>query len=322
MQILFLRGQVPQDRDPKQIMFDNIDDCDDLWTQLAYKLSDNNYGEIWYWNGNRKVVYKDNFIERWIPKFSITKYDFSPDVIFTRGGFKEYDSILNRHSLAFKIYYGAGKRFCPKKMFTDYNLILVDTEKQLQKVRNIFPIIKSDLLIKSAAENIFYPRPKNEKMYDVILVGNYNPRIDKGHDFAFSRIPKKYKIICIGIVPKKIIKKYSHVEFTGWIPRKKIPDFYALSKTSVICCGEIDSCPRVIPEAIACGCPILVLDRVNFNHKKYVTQQTGILTNKNRFSDDVKYMVENYKDFTSYEYYKENLSLKISTQKVLNRIYG
>jgi len=27
--ILFLRGKVPTDRDPRQIMFDSLDDCDD-----------------------------------------------------------------------------------------------------------------------------------------------------------------------------------------------------------------------------------------------------------------------------------------------------
>ena len=36
--LLFLRGQVPQDRDPKQIMFNNIEECDDVWTQLCYGM--------------------------------------------------------------------------------------------------------------------------------------------------------------------------------------------------------------------------------------------------------------------------------------------
>ena len=31
MRLLFLRGQVPQDRDPRQIMFDHIEDCDDIY---------------------------------------------------------------------------------------------------------------------------------------------------------------------------------------------------------------------------------------------------------------------------------------------------
>ena len=27
-------------------------------------------GQIWYWNGSRKVKYAENFVEKWIPHFS------------------------------------------------------------------------------------------------------------------------------------------------------------------------------------------------------------------------------------------------------------
>jgi hypothetical protein len=30
MKLLFLRGGVPKDRDPKQIMFNNLKECDDI----------------------------------------------------------------------------------------------------------------------------------------------------------------------------------------------------------------------------------------------------------------------------------------------------
>lgn len=320
MKILMLRGQVPQDRDPKQIMFDKIEEVDDMWTQLAYELSKQDTGQIWYWNGKRKVRYTENFIERWIPNFKITKYDFKPDVIFTRGGFKSYDPILKRNSKAFKIYYGAGRRFYPRKMFSDYDLILVDTSKQLKSVRELFPTIKSDLIVKPVAENIFKPISNKEKKYDIILVGNYNLKVNKGHDFAFERIPKHYKILCAGIVPKKIRRKYPNVEFTGWLPRKRLPELYAQSKVAIVCCGTVDSCPRVIPEAIACNCPILVLDRINFSHKKYINEQTGILTNENNFVKDLIKMIGDYKQFSPSVYYKNNLSLEISSKKILELI--
>ena len=127
MKVLFLRGQVPQDRDPRQIMFDNLDDCDDMWTQLAYRISKDGYGEIWYWGGKRKVEYKSNFVEKWIPSFKSRDHDINPDVIFCRGGFPEYDRILKRNPDAFKIYYGAGRRFLPHPDFLDYDLILQDS---------------------------------------------------------------------------------------------------------------------------------------------------------------------------------------------------
>ncbi len=319
MKILFLRGQVPQDRDPRQIMYDKIENNCDMWTQLAYTLSKQGQGELWYWNGKRKVRYADNFIERWIPNFKIAKHDFQPDVIFTRGGFKDYDVVLKRHPKSFKIYYGAGKRFFPKKMYSDYNLILVDTKAQLERVRQMFPTVKSDLIIKPVAENIF-KTVVAEKKYDIILVGNYNPRVDKGHDFAFQRIPKNYKVLCAGIVPKKIRQKYPNVDFTGWLPRNKLPKLYAKSKVAIVCCGTIDSCPRVIPEAIACDCPILVLDRINFSHERYINEQTGILTNENNFAKDLIRIIGEYGKFSPHEYYIKNLSLEISSKRILKLV--
>lgn len=319
MRFLFLRGQVPQDRGPEQIMFDSIEDCDDMWTQLAFKLSEQGQGELWYWNGKRKVRYADNFVERWKHNFKPLKNEFKPDVIFARGGFSNYDIVLRRYPKAFKIYYGAGKRFYPNKMFNDYDLILVDTPKQLKKVRKKFPTVKSDLIIKPVAENIFKPVSK-EKYYDVILVGNYNAKVDKGHDFAFSRIPINYKILCAGIVPDKIKRKYPHVTFTGWLSRDRLPNLYARSKVAVVCCGTVDSCPRIIPEAIACNCPILVLDRINFSHKRYITEQTGLLTNENNFAEDLTRMIGEYDKFSPYEYYMKNLSLEISSKRILELV--
>ena len=183
-----------------------------------------------------------------------------------------------------------------------------------------FPNIKSDIIVKPVAENIFSPILEQEKKYDIILVGNYNPKVDKGHDFAFKLIPKDYKILCAGIVPRKVRKMYPHVSFTGWLPRNKLPRLYAQSKIAIVCCGMIDSCPRVIPEAIACDCPILVLDRINFNQDKYITDQTGILTNEKYFVEDLTEMIEKYKEFFPNYYYKENLSLKTSANNILRYV--
>lgn len=319
MKLLFLRGQVPQDRNPKQIMFDDILDCDDMWSQLARYLSIGGYGEIWYWNGKRKVKYNENLVERWIPKFKKYKSSFIPDVIFARGGFPEYDCVLKRYPNAYKIYYGAGTRSYPqgKCKFTNFNLILNDTKKQVKATRKKNPKTRVEILIKPVAENIFKPVAENIfKKYDIILVGNYNSRVDKGHDFAFKRIPKNYKILCAGIVPKNIRRKYSHVKFTGWLPRKRLPKLYSQSKIAIVCCGTIDSCPRVIPEALACDCPLLVLDRVNFWREKYINDKTGRLSSKADFMKNLEWMVKNYQDFSPYNYYKDNLSLQISVDRL------
>jgi len=182
MKLLFLRGSVPTDRDPKQIMYENLHECCDVWTQLARSLSINGYGEVWYWGGNRTVEYAENFIERWVPTYDINP-TFVPDVIFARGGFPQYDIVMKKHPSAFKIYYGAGKRFIPQNKFKKYDLIIVDTPKQLAKVRKSCPDIRSELFIKPAADNIFSPIDI-EKEYDVIFSANAHKAGIKGHDFV------------------------------------------------------------------------------------------------------------------------------------------
>jgi len=246
MKLLFLRGQVPTDRPKEQIMFDSLEECDDTWTQLANHLSQDDYGEVWYWGGKRKVKYRDNFIERWVPSYKKRKTKFEPDVIFARGGFPQYDVILERHPHAYRIYYGAGRRFVPRSSFNKYNLILVDTPKQLKVARNKFPKSRCELFIKPAADNVFHPL-KHDKEFDVIFSSNEHKSGIKGHDFILPRFPSDLKMVQTGIVSSRLKSKHPGINFTGWIPRKKLPAYYAKSKVAVVCCNNVDSCPRDTP---------------------------------------------------------------------------
>ena len=311
MKLLFLRGAVPTDRDPRQIMFDDLSKCDDCWTQLAYHLCKGDYGEVWYWGGKRKVRYSKNFIERWVPRFNTYISSFIPDVIFGRGGFPQYDVVFKRYPKAFKIYYGAGKRFMPQSKFKDYNLILVDTPKQRSKSRRTFPNIKSELFVKPAADNVFKPFDA-DKEYDVIFSSNEHKAGIKGHSFILPRLPKEVKMVQTGIVSKKIRKKYPSVHFTGWIPRRKLPEYYAKSKVSVVCCTNVDSCPRVIPESLACNCPMLILNTVNLWRDRYITPETGNISSSKDFISLLRIMIQSYKDFSPREYYDKHLSLTVA----------
>ena len=128
-----LRGEVPQDRDPKEIIFNSIKESEDVWSNLVYAMmAPEDYGEIWYYNGTyRKHRLAPNLIERWVPSFKTHKSLFVPDIIFCRGGFKEYHHILNKFPNAFKIRYGAGRRYLPCQGFYGYDLILQDSIEQL-----------------------------------------------------------------------------------------------------------------------------------------------------------------------------------------------
>jgi hypothetical protein len=289
-------------------MFDNIDKCDDVWSQLANYLAADDYGEIWYWEGKRKIKYRSNFIERWVPCYKRHKSSFDPDVIFARGGFPQYDVVLARYPKAFKIYYGAGRRFAPQSSFRKYDLIFVDTPKQLEQVKARFPQSRSELFIKPAADNVFVPTPAS-KEYDVIFCSNEHKAGIKGHSFILPHFPMDLKMVQTGIVSPKLRLKYPHVKFTGWIPRCELPALYGKSKVAIVCCTNVDSCPRIIPEALACDCPLLILDSVNLWYDKYLNNQTGRVASADEFFIELQDMIESYRDFTPYNYYKENLSL-------------
>jgi glycosyltransferase involved in cell wall biosynthesis len=318
MKLLFLRGQVPQDRDPQEIVFDRIEDNDDMWTQLAFEMAKGDEGQIWYWGGKRKQRFSESFLERWIPNLGLDRHDFDPDVIFCRGGFEPYDKVLKRHPRAFKIYYGAGIRYLPKFGFKDYDLILVDSERQLQAAREQHPKIKSDLLIKPAAENIFQPAPPDIK-YDVMFSVNHARM--KGVDFFLKHLPSDLKAIIVGNVPVEMRRKHPHVTFTGRrIPRAELPAYYAQSKVAVCCSTSYDSCPRVIPESLACNTPIVVLDSVHVWRGRYINESTGKVSSPQDFFTTVRDVVRNVGAYEPKEYYDEHLSISACKERILRNI--
>jgi len=124
MNWLLLRGAVPQDRDPKEIMFDKLEDNDDVWTQLAVALmSPGDKLKIWYYDPSekypRQVQYSPDIEEIWYygdwkkAKKWPKGYGYEPDIIFARGGFENYLPVFKAFPKAYKIYYGAGKRYLP-----------------------------------------------------------------------------------------------------------------------------------------------------------------------------------------------------------------
>lgn len=318
MKLLFLRGQVPTDRDPRQIMFNDLDKCDDMWTQLAYAMCKDDYGEVWYWGGKRKVKYKENFIERWIPKFQGVAAKFTPDIVFARGGFPQYDTILKRYP-GVKVYYGAGKRFFPNSKFRNFDLILNDTQKQASKSSKMFPQSKVRLFVKPAADNVFRPID-SEKRYDVIFVGNEHSKGIKGHEFILKTIPSSLKVLQVGIVSKSMKQRFPHVTFTGWKPRRKLPYFYAQSKVAVVSCEGPDSCPRVIPEALACDCPVVVTSKTKFWHEKYITESTGALCHRDNLLSTIQHVLHHRDRYCPRKHYDSQLSLHVAAQHILNLI--
>ena len=327
MNFLMLRGQVPQDRDPQEIVFDKIEDCDDVWAQLIFSmLKKEDQAELWYWGGNREKKFTFNFTERWIPSFQTYKSVFIPDVIFCRGGFKEYHSVLKQFPTSFKIRYGAGRRYLPCQGFYDYDLILQDSIEQLKICKQRFPRIPSSLFIKPAPDNLFYPYPEIKKEYDICFPANGSQNF-KGHAFVYNTLPPRFTLLNLGNNPRNF--KYPNNVTSYRVLKSEMPKHIAKCKMGIIAVdSEIDSCPRVIAEMLACGLPIVVLDTVRFWRDKYINSlvnpksrwATGELVTKDNFWTAVQYVLDNLNKYNPREYYKENLSLEIAAKFLKEKI--
>jgi hypothetical protein len=314
-----LRGQVPQDRNPQEIVFDTLEEVDDMWTHLFYNmLTEKDYGELWYWGGNRKKEFSSCFIERWVPTF-LPINGFTPDVIFCRGGFPEYHSILKRFPQAVKIYYGAGRRFMPQPGFDNYEVILQDSLEQVEICKKKYSNKLVTTFIKPAADNIFYPIDETKKEYDVCFPAN-GAQAFKGHDFIYNTVPKDIKLLNLGNNPRGY--KYPSNVVSYRVLRHDMAKNISKCKVGIVAVSsEIDSCPRVIPEMLACGIPIIVLDGVRFWKDKYIVPGvTGEISTKEDFWNVVRNVLANVGMYNPRKYYEENLALPIAGKFIKEKI--
>ena len=246
MNILFLRGQV----DKRTQRVDRLEESSDMWTHLAAELAGDDDGVILYWGGDRTVRYKDKFYEKWVPKMKDYECHFKPDVVFARGGFPEYEPVVKRDAdKAVLIYYGAGKRYYPQG-WKKYDIILVDSPKQRDKVKQKIPWSNPQLWVKPAAPH-FYPRDV-PKEYDICYIANGQQakikRIKEMYEnFAHMR---KTKVLHLGYPSKH--KPPPNVTCVR-VDRVNMPEWISKCKRGCALYSGYDSAPRAIAEMRACG---------------------------------------------------------------------
>lgn len=327
MNILLLRGKEPTDRNPTETYYKDLFDCDDLWTHLVHEMAVQTqcHATVAYWGGGSATVYDKYCDEIRMMDFSEWQAeDGEYDVIIARGGFPEYHQVINQYPKVFKVYYGAGKRFAPIKDSPYYNMILVDSPEQEQILRDCpskaFKNAIIKLLIKPTVDHMFYQTNANKK-YDVCYVANGPQENRKGQEFIFSTAPKDISILHVGF--PGTFKPPSQVTSERTL-RKHMISFYNKCKIGIIPYEHlIDSCPRVISEMLACGLPIVVLDKgIYINEKLYVNSETGIMTNKDNFWSDVRYVLQNYQTYNTANYYKKHLCLAKSAKQLISDILG
>jgi glycosyltransferase involved in cell wall biosynthesis len=265
--------------------------------------------KVLYWGGNRKVYYADNFSVEWIHDFNHYK-GFEPDVIIARGGFDEYVPILKMFRQSFKVYYGANHGCVPKDGI-EYNLVLCDSERQ--KARAESHGYKAELFIKPAPLQ-FQPQDV-EKKYDCLLAAVWPEDKRKNVKWVYKTAPKNFKILQVGHdsgmkVPSNVTIKY--------VEKDRMARAISKSKVVIAPYKSADSCPRIIPEAIACGVPVVALDTVNIWQSKY---QVAVVP-KADFWGWVKTFVKNYEILKSEirAYHEENLSAEKAGRYLKNLI--
>lgn len=314
---LFLRAEIPPD--VERVRFESLYTNDDSWSHLwcrvcDYILPDDGEAQIWHFNSPyyREVQYTDKVKERWIP--DMKKEDVSSfDLVWARGGLPPYPEVIARtRPDAHRIYYGAGKRFFPIPP-NDYNLVLVDSVEQKKAIHQRFPNQKVSLFIKPAAP-LFVPMPEITKEYDVCVsfqLASYTKRFELAVE---SIIQGGFSALVVGYVPSEMVAqirgKYPQIVFAGRVTRKVAVGLYNRCRVGLAVHSQLESCPRVIPEFLACNLPLVVTKDTLFWREKYITRSTGCLTNPNveDISKSIKWALEYKHLMNPREYYKENLN--------------
>jgi glycosyltransferase involved in cell wall biosynthesis len=315
MRMLFLRGAVPPNNEhPEKLHYGALYQCEDMWTHLFNELLKHNQatGELIYVGGNR-IVDNGRMVERWLPKLAVHKIKYEPDLIFCRGGFDYYEPFISqpRFQHTYKVYYGAGKRFYPTGKFTDYDLFLVDTPKQKQKIERLGG--RAELFIKPAAP-LFVPSTAT-KQFDVCFMANATQAAIKGHKDLFIALRRTgLSILNIGntsYAMKRLGERLgTDVTWGGWHLRRQLPKLISACRVGVCCSNSVDSCPRVIPEYLACDLPIVVANTVQFWREKYVTPATGCVTYMSQLAETVQDIIDNRTAYHPHQYYAQYLSVE------------
>lgn len=310
--LLFLRGAY-------DVAFPRwLDEYDDMWVHLAAALGADQT-EIWYLAESlpkhSAIEVKPGLTVRAVT--GLEGNSFKPDVVFARGGLPWMAVAPRVFSDAFCVYYSAIRNRDIPPADSGWGLVFVDSPKSLQASRTIG--FNTEMFIKPAADNVFLPAGPTDKKYDVIFVGNW-PRtgtgMDKGHKFFFNNL-KGYRGLQVGRFPEHWASKYGDVwSFAGRVSRWHLPMLYAKAKVAVIHCPGRDSCPRVLPEALACNCPVLITTDTRFWTDKYIVPQSGIVTSTDLFRDRLQRMMKVYERFTPRQHYQANLSIPVASEYI------
>ena len=215
----------------------------------------------------KKVLFIQKFCYRSFDE--VFAYD-RPDVSIFRGGFKEYDNLINRSPGFFgkTFYLGASRRFLPS-YGGNYDVILYESVKDLPlNYTNSQYIYKP--FYKTANPKIFFPKDTKPE-FDIIWPWKYTSDHRKGEKFFLKAIKdhsglQQLKIYHCGNEVKKARKLFASFGVTNIIcdDIKHYHDMNDVINNGI--CGILtsdkeDGCPRLSTEILSCGIPLLIRDK-------------------------------------------------------------
>lgn len=313
MNLLFLRGEASR---PGEIAYERLEDDTDMWTHLAAALATEptDQVEVLYWGGRRCADYGWNCRVVWTPDLADWSpahpmrgrdcpTDFVPDVLFARGGFEdEYMPVLGRLPRScLRVYYGAGKRFCPSSAYWD--LVLCDSEEQIERVRHKWSHSVARLWRKPSSPQ-FRIMPEVQKAYDVCFVALVPADKRKRVDWVWETCPNHLRVLQLGLRPEGRPPRNFTVDH---VKREQMPEAINSCRVTIAPYSSDDGAPRIIAESLACGVPVVASTNVSINPWYCVTRTA-------RFSLwlEVQKKLEHPIVATQYRaYYDRDLSLKV-----------
>ena len=282
-----------------------------MWTALFMAIAQRaGGGEVWKLGEPQEATYPSCAIRR-MPEFPDPA---GFDAVFNRGGYPEYEPILDR--VPRSVYYGAGKRWCPARR---HDVILVDTWAQAAIAQGRWPDSRVIVFHKPAAP-CFAPKA-TVKQFDIVWVCS-NPRPFKGADWLVRYLPQGSSVLRIGSADPWFLQASQDgrlkVEWIGKVRPKHIPPAACQAAAGVVCDdGTCDSGPRVLPELLAMDIPVIVRRTVRCDVDAYVTRQTGEMVDGPDLPQAMASLRARASKLAPREHYAASLSIGAAAESVI-----
>jgi len=269
---------------------------EDMWTHLfleALSQTSGVQGVMVRMGDFYEVQYSDRLREVRLPSLDcLPELVKKESLIINRGGYREYLPYLERHQGIPSIYIGAGRRWNPLDRHWSpwmegvrVDVVLVDSAKQKETLDQLQ--IESVVFPKPALDTFFFSKETKPKKYDLVF-NCHRPEEFKGGPWLAERVPDGCRVLVIGPENKWLERERRKgricVIYTGKVKRQDVAGFVSQARVAVVCDdGVCDSGPRVLPEFLAMGVPVIVRNAVRVDFQSYINDQTGRLVGDDTF---------------------------------------